>query len=45
VVNTMNYVAKLTKTRKIYAVLGGAHLLRASDLRMERTIEAFSKEF
>ena len=43
VVNTMTYVARFTKTRKIYAVLGGAHLLRASNERIKKTLEAFDK--
>jgi len=41
VVNILNYISKLTGQRHIYAVLGGMHLLRASDERIERTITAF----
>jgi 7,8-dihydropterin-6-yl-methyl-4-(beta-D-ribofuranosyl)aminobenzene 5'-phosphate synthase len=35
VVNTLEYVSRITETKQIHAVLGGMHLLRAS-----RTIEA-----
>ncbi len=41
VVNTARYVMKLTKADKIYAVMGGTHLLSASTARMQATIEAF----
>jgi 7,8-dihydropterin-6-yl-methyl-4-(beta-D-ribofuranosyl)aminobenzene 5'-phosphate synthase len=37
VINTLNHIAHLTSTQKIYAVLGGLHLLRASDERLEET--------
>jgi 7,8-dihydropterin-6-yl-methyl-4-(beta-D-ribofuranosyl)aminobenzene 5'-phosphate synthase len=43
VVNTLDYVAKLTGQNCIYAVIGGMHLLNASDERMSRTIDAFKK--
>ena len=39
-VNTMNYVSKLTGERRIYAVIGGTHLISASSDRLKRTIEA-----
>jgi 7,8-dihydropterin-6-yl-methyl-4-(beta-D-ribofuranosyl)aminobenzene 5'-phosphate synthase len=40
VVNTMAYVSQLTGERRIYAVIGGTHLLDASPTRMRRTVEA-----
>jgi len=43
VVNTLNYVAKLTNQKNIYAVAGGMHLLNASAERIERTIEALRR--
>jgi 7,8-dihydropterin-6-yl-methyl-4-(beta-D-ribofuranosyl)aminobenzene 5'-phosphate synthase len=41
VVNTARYVMKLTGAEKIFAVMGGTHLLSASPQRMQATIEAF----
>jgi 7,8-dihydropterin-6-yl-methyl-4-(beta-D-ribofuranosyl)aminobenzene 5'-phosphate synthase len=43
VVNTLSYVAKLTGRTRIYAVVGGMHLVNASKDRMEHTIEAFER--
>jgi len=43
VVNTLNYVTKLTNQRNIYAVIGGMHLVNANLTRIEHTIEAFKK--
>lgn len=43
VVNTLDYVVKLTNQRKIFAIIGGMHLLNASDERIEYTIDAFKK--
>jgi len=40
VVNTMQYVSKLLGEEKIYAVLGGTHLLGASSHRLQKTAEA-----
>ena len=40
VINTLQYVRKLTEDRPIHAVLGGLHLLWASEDRLSRTIEA-----
>jgi len=40
VVNTLQYVRKLTEDRPIHAVLGGLHLLWATEERVSRTIEA-----
>jgi 7,8-dihydropterin-6-yl-methyl-4-(beta-D-ribofuranosyl)aminobenzene 5'-phosphate synthase len=42
-VNTLGYICKLTGKNKIYAVIGGMHLVNAGKDRMERTIEAFKK--
>jgi len=44
VVNTIRYVSKLIGGQKIYAVMGGTHLLNASPLRLRKTIETF-REF
>ena len=43
VVNTLNYVAKLTQGKRIFAVIGGMHLLHASKNRLEATAEAFTR--
>lgn len=37
VMNTLDYIAELTGTTKIYGVLGGMHLLRATPERLEAT--------
>ncbi len=42
-VNTMQYVSELTGEHRIYAVIGGTHLLSASPLRIQKTIEALKK--
>lgn len=42
-VNTMRYVCQLLGEERIYAVLGGTHLLRASPERMRKTVEALRK--
>lgn len=44
VVNTIRYVSKLVGGQKIYAVMGGTHLLNALPLRLQKTIETF-REF
>jgi len=41
VVNTLDYIAKLTGATAIYAVIGGMHLLNTSDDRLKETAEAF----
>jgi len=41
VVNTIQYVSQLTGEDKIYAVMGGTHLVSASPERMQKTIAAF----
>ena len=43
VVNILDYVSNLTDADKIYAVIGGMHLLNASQDRIKNTIEAFKK--
>ncbi|OHB59541.1 MAG: hypothetical protein A2167_04160 [Planctomycetes bacterium RBG_13_46_10] len=43
VVNTLDYVSKLTGDKNIYAVIGGMHLLNVSPIRIANTIEAFKK--
>ena len=40
VVNTLHHVRRLTKNRPLHAVLGGLHLLWATEERVSRTIEA-----
>ena len=41
IVNTLDYVSKLTGRKTIHTVLGGIHLSSASHERIERTINAF----
>jgi len=41
VVNTLNYVMKLSGNKQIDSVVGGMHLLNASQDRIEHTISAF----
>ncbi len=43
VVNTIQYVSELTGAKKIYAVMGGTHLISASADRMQKTIAALRK--
>lgn len=43
VVNTIDYISKLTGEKNIYAVMGGMHLLNANLARIAKTIEAFKK--
>lgn len=43
VVNTLERVAALTNETRLYAVIGGMHLERASDRRMKETIDAFRR--
>lgn len=39
-VNTMAYVSELTGEKRIYAVIGGTHLISASPDRLKKTVEA-----
>jgi len=43
VVNILNYIADLTQATQFFAVLGGMHLLRASNERIEKTQTAFEQ--
>ncbi len=43
VVNTLEYVSQLTERTPIHAVLGGMHLLHASEERIERTADALAR--
>ena len=43
VVNTLDYISKSTGQNIIYAVIGGMHLVNASQIRIANTIEAFKK--
>jgi 7,8-dihydropterin-6-yl-methyl-4-(beta-D-ribofuranosyl)aminobenzene 5'-phosphate synthase len=43
VVNTLDYVAKLTGKRSMHAVLGGMHLAEASEERIELTCAALDR--
>lgn len=45
VVNTLRHIGQLTANAPVHAVLGGAHLNTASDLRMDRTMEALHEIF
>lgn len=40
VINTLEHVRSQTGGKRIHAILGGMHLLNASESRLERTIEA-----
>ncbi len=43
VVNVLDYISNLTSRNKIFAVIGGMHLLKASRIRIANTIETFKK--
>lgn len=43
VVNTLDYITKLTGGKNIYAVVGGTHLLNANSVRIANTIKTFKK--
>ncbi len=43
VVNTLEYVERLTGGRPIHAVIGGMHLLRAGERRLAATADAFRR--
>jgi len=48
IINTMDYIRELSGGGQIRAVLGGFHLVRASEQRLERTLQAlerYSPEF
>jgi len=43
VVNTLDYIVKLTGKESIYSIIGGLHLLSSSQEQIERTISVFRK--
>lgn len=43
VINTLNYVQKITDNRPIHAVIGGMHLVAASPERIENTVAELRK--
>jgi 7,8-dihydropterin-6-yl-methyl-4-(beta-D-ribofuranosyl)aminobenzene 5'-phosphate synthase len=43
VVNTLDYISTLTRQNRVYAIVGGMHLLNANQKRIANTIEAFKK--
>jgi 7,8-dihydropterin-6-yl-methyl-4-(beta-D-ribofuranosyl)aminobenzene 5'-phosphate synthase len=43
VVNALDYISNLTNRNKIYAVIGGMHLLNASRKRIEKTISVLQE--
>lgn len=43
VINTLNYITKLTGKEKVYAVIGGMHLLNASKERLQATAETLTQ--
>lgn len=43
VINTLNHIAKLTGANRIHGVIGGMHLMNASDERLEETAHVFEK--
>jgi len=43
IINTLHHAQKLTGVKQIHAVLGGAHLLYASEERIRRTVKALKE--
>jgi len=43
VINTLEYISKLTNTRNIHTLLGGMHLGSASEERMDKTIKGLKR--
>ncbi len=43
VINTLDYIAQITGKNQFYAVIGGTHLLNASQERLEATVETFER--
>jgi 7,8-dihydropterin-6-yl-methyl-4-(beta-D-ribofuranosyl)aminobenzene 5'-phosphate synthase len=43
VVNTLRYIQEMTGGRLIHAVLGGTHLIAASEVRMDQTVHELRK--
>lgn len=40
IINTVRYCQEFTGTKKVHAIIGGFHLLNASDSRMQKTLDA-----
>ena len=40
IINTINYIREISGCNRIHAVIGGLHLVNASQLRIDKTIEA-----
>ena len=40
IVNTVNYIRKVSRIEKVSGIVGGMHLIRASRERMDKTLEA-----
>ncbi len=43
IINTLDYISKITNNKPIKAVIGGTHLVNASDYRLEKTMEAIAR--
>ncbi len=43
IVNTLRHAQKLTGKKSVYAVIGGTHLFRASEERIEQTADDLKK--
>jgi len=43
IINILQHIGNLTKGRRIHAILGGMHLLHASQERLSRTVDALMK--
>lgn len=43
IINTINHAQNITETSRIYAVLGGFHLINADDERIQATVDEFKK--
>lgn len=43
VINTLRYIRKLTDNRPLYLVIGGTHLVAASEKRMDKTVEEIER--
>ncbi len=43
IVNILDYISNLTGCKKVYALIGGMHLLNASQTRINNTIETLNK--
>jgi 7,8-dihydropterin-6-yl-methyl-4-(beta-D-ribofuranosyl)aminobenzene 5'-phosphate synthase len=43
VINTLDYIAQITGKKEFYAIIGGTHLLNASEERLKATVETFER--